>query len=825
MTHRDSLLIISTEAGYGGAERCIEIILRHLPAGLRVGVLAESPLHVAQLRAQARPEVELAVVSTKDEAAHHKAVRRFISLHQRLRPRAVLVNSRPAARILAAAARFLPGVTARSFVYIHDLLWENLGEVMARLPGATALVPDAFVLLRPGYLEPYVVPRGPARAMVMPNPVELPASPAPPAGPEAPMLHLATVNAFKGHRHLIATVALLNASGRTIRVRSIGYRPERGLVAALEEEIDRQGVRGQFSLEDYVADPEPLLRECLGVVIASVSHSGGPETFGRTMIEAWAHGRPVIAFAAGAPARLIRHMEDGILVPEGDERALAEALHRLAADAALRERLGRNGLARVRREFAAEVLVPRLLDILLGRSSETGAPPSASRPETASPHVLLDVTETLNHGWLTPIGLTRVEAEVIETLRATSDVRVEYVRHDATLSRFVPLSPDQADWLDHRFGGAERFPPPPPPPPARWLRHDVLALIGLATGLLPDAALRFARRAWKALEDLRNTARPASLMPADTGPVALPPGDAMVSVANPWSYASPEWFQRWHASGRRLVLVLHDLIPLEAPHLVGGPDIRSFVARMMAVLAEADRIIAVSEYTAGSYIRAVGGRLPCGTTLSVVHPPIVPEIVAEGATVPPAGLSESRPFVLFCSTIEVRKNHLLLLHLWEKLRCTLPADRLPRLVFVGRWGWGVDAVRLWVECNWRLAPHLLVMEGVRDQELAYLYRHALFTVFPSHAEGFGMPVAESLSCGTPVVTGNHPALIEAAEALMPAIDPLDFPAWEREVTRLITDQPYLDELRRRARLYKGHRTGDIGSSVIEALGFKPSLPR
>jgi glycosyltransferase involved in cell wall biosynthesis len=150
------------------------------------------------------------------------------------------------------------------------------------------------------------------------------------------------------------------------------------------------------------------------------------------------------------------------------------------------------------------------------------------------------------------------------------------------------------------------------------------------------------------------------------------------------------------------------------------------------------------------------------------------------------------------------------------LRQALPEAQLPRLVFAGRWGWGVDAVRLAVERNWRLTPHLCVLEGVSDAELAYLYRHAVFTLFPSFAEGYGMPVAESLACGTPVVIADHPALHEAAEGLMPAIDPLDFPAWEREITRLLTDAEYLEELRRRARQYQGPRPGELGQAVASA---------
>lgn len=817
------LLIVSTETGYGGAERSIEILLRHLPPGMAAGILAESPLHVAQLHALQRPGLEVAVVSTTDDEGLRHAVRQFIRLHQRLRPRAILVNTRPAARIVAAAARWLPGVTTRSFLYVHDLLWPDLGETLGQLPGTTVLVPDASVLRRRGYLEPHVVPRGPVRALIMPNPVELPAMPPAPPAADAPFLHLATVNRWKGHRHLISAVGKLCARGQGVRVRSFGYRPEAALLPALQDEIGRLGVGRHITLEDYTPDPAPLLRNCLGVVITSVSHSGGPETFGRTIIEAWAHARPVVAFAAGAPAGIIRHLHDGILVPEGDEAALADALHQLRSDEALRERLARNGHARAREEYAAGVVVPRLLGVL---SSRTAAPEEGLRPggsDGVGPRVLLDVTETLTHGWLTPHGMLRVEAEVIAALRATPGIQLDYVRYDRGQARFVTLPESGTAWLANRFGWPEPVSLPRPQPAVRhrW-RDDLRARIGMLDTLLPAAGRPAARLVWRMLRHLRDALRPSSVcapMPPAraTSPVdALPPGDVLVCAANPWNYASPSEMQAWRAQGRGLVLVLHDLLPYEVPHLTAGREVRGFVADMIGTLAQADRIIAVSEHTARSYRETMGGRLPSDTSITVMAPSVARHLCEAGGGVAPSGLDPSRPFVVFCSTIEVRKNHLLLLNLWEKLRQDLPEQTLPQLVFAGRWGWGADAVRLWVERNWRLAPHLRVMEGLTDQALAWLYRHALFTVFPSHAEGFGMPVAESLACGVPVVTANHPALLEAAERLMPAIDPLDFPAWEREIRRLIMDPAYLEELKMRARSYRGTCEGDLGRAVAAA---------
>jgi glycosyltransferase involved in cell wall biosynthesis len=75
------------------------------------------------------------------------------------------------------------------------------------------------------------------------------------------------------------------------------------------------------------------------------------DSFGLVLLEAWANGMPNVGYRAGGIAGVIRHEEDGLLVRCGEVNALAEALARLAADAALRRRLGAAGQERARREF------------------------------------------------------------------------------------------------------------------------------------------------------------------------------------------------------------------------------------------------------------------------------------------------------------------------------------------------------------------------------------------------------------------------------------------------------------------------------------------
>ena len=109
------------------------------------------------------------------------------------------------------------------------------------------------------------------------------------------------------------------------------------------------------------------------------------------------------------------------------------------------------------------------------------------------------------------------------------------------------------------------------------------------------------------------------------------------------------------------------------------------------------------------------------------------------------------------------------------------------------------------------------MTEASDAELIWLYKNALFSVFPSHSEGFGLGAAESLSFGTPVVISNAPALVEATEGLMPAYDPMDFPAWLDEVRRLCTNSDHLNALRQKVRTYRGANYEEFARAVMHAL--------
>lgn len=360
-----TLFILSIESGYGGAERSIEIILRHLPEDLLVIVFAQSNAHRERLLQPGALPVNARLIhvrNTQSASGRRFAALRLLFEYVRYRPDAILVNTQRSALIAAMAAKFVRSLARRCHLYIRDFLWQDLPFIFSRMPSVPILLPNATVTQRLGYLAPmHITPIGSSPWSVMPDMVEITGGE---VSYEGPILHLATLNPWKGHIDLALALHHLQKRQCAPNLQSCGPQDSPQLLRQLQRLIEQLAIGDRYRLDGYVADPSKLLRDCRAVVVASVSHSGGPETFGRTIIEAWAYRKPVVAYATGAPAHLIEHDVDGLVVPEGDIEGLAEALLRLAESPDLCRRLGEAGYAKVVAHYEAGKVTRHLLEQL-----------------------------------------------------------------------------------------------------------------------------------------------------------------------------------------------------------------------------------------------------------------------------------------------------------------------------------------------------------------------------------------------------------------------------------------------------------------------------
>lgn len=224
----------------------------------------------------------------------------------------------------------------------------------------------------------------------------------------------------------------------------------------------------------------------------------------------------------------------------------------------------------------------------------------------------------------------------------------------------------------------------------------------------------------------------------------------------------------------RFVCMVHDLIPIEFPEYARPSGAALHRRRIETVAALADTVIVNSAATGRSlqpWLDRSGRAVDVAVAL-LGTVPMVPAIPDPG---------DGRPYFVCLGTIEPRKNHLLLLHLWRQLAETLPDHAVPRLVVVGRRGWENEQIVDMLERCPALEHHVTEIGSCPDARLSSLLRGARALLMPSFAEGYGMPVAEALSVGTPVICSELAALREVGGTVPDYLDPLDGPGWRAAV--------------------------------------------
>jgi glycosyltransferase involved in cell wall biosynthesis len=232
----------------------------------------------------------------------------------------------------------------------------------------------------------------------------------------------------------------------------------------------------------------------------------------------------------------------------------------------------------------------------------------------------------------------------------------------------------------------------------------------------------------------------------------------------------PDYAWTLRARGARLVTFVHDLIPLTHPEFCRPREFAAHRVRMRCAALRSAGIVANSRHTLESLARFCAGE-------GIALPPAAVAHLGEGLPrLPPRDRPLAAPYFVVLGTLEARKNHAMLLHVWRGLAASLGAGA-PRLVLIGQRGWECENV---VDLLERCQPlRGLVIEKPRcgDAELATWLHHAQALLFPSCVAGYGLPLGEALSRGVPVIASDLPAFREIAGDAPEYADPLDGPRW------------------------------------------------
>ncbi|MBV9063618.1 MAG: glycosyltransferase family 4 protein, partial [Alphaproteobacteria bacterium] len=308
------------------------------------------------------------------------------------------------------------------------------------------------------------------------------------------------------------------------------------------------------------------------------------------------------------------------------------------------------------------------------------------------------------------------------------------------------------------------------------------------------------------------------------------PGEWLTNVGASWALAS--YFvqvRQLRRRGVRLAVFCHDLIPARHPAYFDHIHTIEHTYWLAQIRETADVVFCNSESTRRDY-------------LEIVKPPSQPVAVcrldatwAKDHISPEADVAATEllsdlsvfddEFVLCVGTIEPRKNHLTLIHVWDKLRHT-HLNGCPKLICVGRIGWKSDAVISQAKALGLLNSQIHFLSGLSDDVLQALYRKCLFTMYVSYYEGWGLPITESLAAGKLCIAGGNSALREAGSNYAVYVDERSETSIYEAICRFLDNRGALNEANARVRRdYRPRAWEDIAREITVTLRDAPSDER
>lgn len=222
------------------------------------------------------------------------------------------------------------------------------------------------------------------------------------------------------------------------------------------------------------------------------------------------------------------------------------------------------------------------------------------------------------------------------------------------------------------------------------------------------------------------------------------------------------------------VIIVQDLIPLTHPEYNREGEFARHHQRIKTACSCARLLLCISAATEQQLVRYAtqqGWSLPATTVAHLGVPVVMNE---HGRR------EETDVYFIVISTIEARKNHLMLLQIWRDFIDRNVANP-PRLILVGKKGWEAEQTFDLLERCQQLQTVVQHISDCEDAALMQLLTGARALLFPTFAEGFGLPVIEALQHGVPVLLSDLPVFHEFAAEVPEYLPQLDHGAWQQAI--------------------------------------------
>jgi glycosyltransferase involved in cell wall biosynthesis len=259
-------------------------------------------------------------------------------------------------------------------------------------------------------------------------------------------------------------------------------------------------------------------------------------------------------------------------------------------------------------------------------------------------------------------------------------------------------------------------------------------------------------------------------LPLIVSPVAerinIEKGDKLLVLAD-WHGGDPSFvheLKSLNEKGVILIQMVYDMLPIVTPQY-SGHSTEMLKNYSTTVYPMCDLIFSISENTkrdVTDWLRQNKLKVP---------PITVVRLGDDFSRVNPQKPSVEIPkeYILCVGTVEARKNHTLLYYAYKL--AIQKGIVMPHIIIVGRVGWLSNDIYELISSDPQVKDKFIFLHGISDNELNWLYKNSLFSVYPSFYEGWGLPIAESIAHGTPVIASNTSSMPEIAGELIDYFSP------------------------------------------------------
>lgn len=339
------IFILSNASNYGGSERSIELLASELSTNDSIMVFAENDEHIKNLKSR-----KINVVSLKKGKGGLATILNIFNIIKNIGFDGIIIaNTNKAAFYMALINKIGFLRNNRKLIFVRDFQWQHRSFIKKNI------LHNNIYCMPSEACRDYVSffsenPR------IIPDPICL-------VDTDSKILDFkmsnyivcpAMISRWKGIDLLVKAFHLIENDIKLVVV---------GKVLDVEFYQEVKSLIREYNLEHkiiflkFTSDIDVIYKNSLFVVNSSVSNFGGPETFGRTIIEAWQFKKTIISFKCGGPKYLIDHKKDGILVDEGDIESFAKSIDFLVENNEIREAMGEIGMRKSLSNFSSTKIV------------------------------------------------------------------------------------------------------------------------------------------------------------------------------------------------------------------------------------------------------------------------------------------------------------------------------------------------------------------------------------------------------------------------------------------------------------------------------------